>query len=148
MKKTSSFLCLTALTTALASAQIHTADSVGILFETDEYQCCFSRMNNPHPTVETNTYDIASLKKGKKSASQTKNIGTGSATPHKPLYNDKDAMIKVSSEDDKWYFEIADTILGREILAVSRFTSTPAGLGIYGGEQYRRNTIYFEKNDI
>lgn len=148
MKKTYSFLCLTALATTLASAQINNVDSLGKLFQLDDHRCCFSQMNSPHPIVSQNTYDIASLKKGKKNASQAKNVGTGSATPHKPLYNDKDAMIKVSSEDDKWYFEIADTILGREILAVSRFTSTPAELGIYGGEQYRYNTIYFEKNDI
>lgn len=66
-------------------------------------------------------------------------------TPQSELYNDKDAMIRVSKTQDKWFFTVADSIIGREILAVSRFTSTPANCGKYGGENFRTEVFYFEK---
>lgn len=49
----------------------------------------------------------------------------GAGIPAAPAYNDKNAMLKTFNKDGKWYFEINDTILGRDILAVSRFISTP-----------------------
>jgi hypothetical protein len=51
--------------------------------------------------------------------------------------------------DDKYYFEIPDSLLGREILIVNRISKAPAGaragfLG-YAGDQIADNVISFEK---
>ncbi|HVF97433.1 MAG TPA: zinc-dependent metalloprotease, partial [Flavisolibacter sp.] len=51
--------------------------------------------------------------------------------------------------DDKYYFEIPDALLGREILVVNRISKAPAGaragfLG-YAGDQIGENVITFEK---
>ncbi|MDQ6609669.1 MAG: zinc-dependent metalloprotease [Bacteroidota bacterium] len=51
--------------------------------------------------------------------------------------------------DDKFYFEIPDSLLGREILVVNRISKAPAGaragfLG-YAGDQIGENVITFEK---
>ena len=46
---------------------------------------------------------------------------------------------------DKWYFEISDSLLGREIMTVSRFSQTAAGGSIYGGELVNKQVILFEK---
>jgi hypothetical protein len=46
---------------------------------------------------------------------------------------------------DKWYFEVSDSILGREIMTVSRYSKTAAGGRIYGGELVNKQVISFEK---
>ncbi|TAF97938.1 MAG: DUF5117 domain-containing protein [Cytophagia bacterium] len=46
--------------------------------------------------------------------------------------------------DDKYYFEIADSLLGKEIMAVTRISQAPTGGG-YGGELANRQVIRFEK---
>ena len=45
---------------------------------------------------------------------------------------------------DKWYFEIPDSIFGRDILVSTRFSKTAAG-GNYGGEQVNLQTIQWQK---
>jgi hypothetical protein len=44
-----------------------------------------------------------------------------------------------------YYFEIPDSLLNREILAVTRFVKTPAGAANYGGEEISDKTIIWEK---
>ncbi len=45
----------------------------------------------------------------------------------------------------KYYFEIPEDLMDREILVVTRFIKTPAGAGNYGGEKIGENTVVFEK---
>ncbi len=58
-------------------------------------------------------------------------------------------MVTVHRVDDKYYFEIPNAILGREILAVTRYIKVPAisgnGRGAYGGEIANQQTLAFEK---
>ena len=56
----------------------------------------------------------------------------------------KTGLFTVHKVEDKYYFEIADSIFGREILSVVRFTKVPAGAG-YGGSLANQQTITFEK---
>ncbi|UBM60526.1 zinc-dependent metalloprotease [Marinilongibacter aquaticus] len=46
---------------------------------------------------------------------------------------------------DKWYFEIADSLLNREIMSISRYSQTAAGGSIYGGELVNRQVVKWEK---
>jgi hypothetical protein len=54
-------------------------------------------------------------------------------------------MISVHKVDDKWYFEIADSLLNRDIMAVTRYSKTAAGGGIFGGEEVNRQLIRWER---
>ncbi|QLE00964.1 zinc-dependent metalloprotease [Galbibacter sp. BG1] len=54
-------------------------------------------------------------------------------------------LFKVYKVGDKFFFEIADSLLNREMLVVSRFVKTPGGAGNYGGEEIGEKTIFFEK---
>lgn len=67
-----------------------------------------------------------------------KDVITSKAISQKGLFT-------VHKVDDKFYFEIADSILGREILAVSRFSKVAGGGGKYGGEEVNEQTLQFEK---
>ena len=59
-----------------------------------------------------------------------------------------EGLFKVHQINDKYYFEIADSILNREILVVTRFIKTPAGAGNYGGEEIGDKTIIWEKGPL
>ncbi|MGV3599857.1 MAG: zinc-dependent metalloprotease [Dyadobacter fermentans] len=54
-------------------------------------------------------------------------------------------MISVHKVDDKWYFEIPDSLLNRDIMAVTRYSKTAAGGGIFGGEEVNRQMIRWER---
>jgi len=68
--------------------------------------------------------------------------------PYKEVITDKavtkKGLFTVHKIEDKYFFEIADSIMGREILTVVRFIKVPAGGG-YGGAQVNQQTIAFEK---
>ncbi|HEY4337840.1 MAG TPA: zinc-dependent metalloprotease, partial [Puia sp.] len=53
-------------------------------------------------------------------------------------------LFTVHRVEDKWYFEIPDSILGRDILVSTRYGKTSAG-GNYGGEAVNLQTIHWEK---
>ncbi|MCX6204651.1 MAG: zinc-dependent metalloprotease [Bacteroidetes bacterium] len=54
-------------------------------------------------------------------------------------------LFTVHKVDDKFYFEIADSIMGREIYAITRFAKVPGGAGVYGGGEVNKQTLKFEK---
>lgn len=59
----------------------------------------------------------------------------------------KKGLFTVRHIEDKWYFEVPDSIIGRYLLAVTRLTAVPQGLGKFSGEEVNENTLYFEKRD-
>ncbi len=57
----------------------------------------------------------------------------------------QNGLFTVHQVGSKYYFEIQDSLLNREILVVTRFIKTPSGARNYGGEKISENTILFEK---
>ena len=68
--------------------------------------------------------------------------------PYKEVITDKavshPGLFTTHRVEDKWYFEIPDSILTRDILVSTRFGKTAAG-GNYGGEQVNLQTIRWER---
>ncbi|MFD2920935.1 zinc-dependent metalloprotease [Terrimonas rubra] len=54
-------------------------------------------------------------------------------------------MFDVHFVDNKYYFEIPGSLLGREILTVARLGKAPTGLGSYAGDAINQRTIAFDK---
>ena len=73
--------------------------------------------------------------------------------PYKEVITDKaktdEGLFKVHMVDDKWYFELPDSLLNREILVVTRISKSAAGLSNgfsgYAGDIVNNNVIRFEK---
>ncbi|MFT3846799.1 MAG: zinc-dependent metalloprotease [Lacibacter sp.] len=73
--------------------------------------------------------------------------------PYKEVITDKavtdEGMFKVHRLEDKWFFEIPDSLLGRDILIVSRISKSAAGLSNgfsgYAGDIINNNIIRFER---
>ena len=51
----------------------------------------------------------------------------------------------VAQNENDWYFEIPDSLLGRRILSVTRYVSNTPGASQYGGEEVTEHMIYWEK---
>src|SRR6202167_2687116 len=68
--------------------------------------------------------------------------------PYKEVITDKavthEGLFTVHKVEDKWYFEIADSMMGREFMAITRFGKTGGG-GTYGGELANQQTLEWEK---
>ena len=57
----------------------------------------------------------------------------------------KPGLFGVSQNEKDWYFDIPDEILGRRILAVTRYVTNTPGASEYGGEEVNEVMIYWEK---
>lgn len=53
-------------------------------------------------------------------------------------------LFNVIRQDADYFFDVPDALLSRQLLASVRFTSTPAGIGKYGGESIVTHTVYFQ----
>ena len=54
-------------------------------------------------------------------------------------------LIDVHKVGDKYLFEISESLIGKEIMTITRYSKTPAGGGIFGGEEINRQVVRFEK---
>ncbi|GAB3813553.1 hypothetical protein GCM10028895_05700 [Pontibacter rugosus] len=55
-----------------------------------------------------------------------------------------DGLFKVHRIDDKYYYEIPDSLLNRDMLMVSRIAKTASNIG-YGGEELNTQMLRWEK---
>ncbi len=80
---------------------------------------------------------------GKKKKNQPAEAPKDSAKVEKPSV-DRNGLFHVTKMKNDWFFEIPDSLIGREFLTTVRYTSTPAGIGKFGGEQVNQQTVYFQ----
>ncbi len=57
----------------------------------------------------------------------------------------QNGLIDVHKVGEKYLFEISDSLIGKEIMTITRYSRTPAGGGIFGGEEVNRQVVRFEK---
>ncbi len=57
----------------------------------------------------------------------------------------KHGLFTVHKVEDKWYFEIPDSILNREMIVTTRYSKTAGGGSVYAGELVNDQTILWEK---
>ena len=70
---------------------------------------------------------------GKKKKNQPAETPKDSAKVEKPSV-DRNGLFHVTKMKNEWFFEIPDSLIGREFLTTTRYTSTPSGIGKFGGE--------------
>lgn len=57
----------------------------------------------------------------------------------------KKGFLTVHKVDDKWYFEIPDSLMNREMIVTTRYSKTAGGGGVYAGEMVNDQTVVWEK---
>ena len=71
------------------------------------------------------------------------------AKPYNKVITDKavtkHGLFTVHKVDDKWYFEIPDSLFGREMIVTTRYSKTAGGGGVYAGEMVNDQTVRWEK---
>ena len=127
---------------------------------------CFPKLNSIHSMRLPFLYailivislflNLASFAQPKTDTTKTSTPGSrlqSGPKPYKEVITAKaisdDGMFTVHKVEDKYYFEIPDSLLGREILVVNRISKSAAGLrsGFFGyaGDEAGRNVVRFEK---
>jgi len=70
--------------------------------------------------------------------------------PYEKVINSRaktdDGLFKVHRVDDRYFFEIPDSLLGREVLAVTRISKTASGIG-YGGEELNSQVLRWQRRE-
>ncbi len=64
----------------------------------------------------------------------------------RPSATKDEGLFNVYKQDDKFYYEIPNNMLGREMLMLSRIAKTADGIG-YGGEVLNNQTLRWERRD-
>lgn len=107
-------------------------------------------------TIKSDTLKNEEGKKDKRRAKKGSDDGKEGKKEEKETDYDKlmkkggtcrEGLFTVRHIEDKYYFEVPDSMFGRLILCVTRFTSVPQGFGQFAGEEVTHSTIYFEKRD-
>lgn len=105
----------------------------------------------------TNTSSFSQKKDKKKNETPTPTVAADAKKPEakkepKPYKKVIDStavtqkgLIDVHKVGDKFLFEISESLLGKEIMTITRYSKTPAGGGIFGGEEINRQVVRFEK---
>jgi hypothetical protein len=57
----------------------------------------------------------------------------------------QNGLFTVHQTGDKYYFELPDSLMGRDIMVITRFVKLPVNAGNYGGEELNEEVIRFEK---
>jgi len=55
-------------------------------------------------------------------------------------------MLNVEKVGKDWFLEVPDSLLGKDILSVTRYTSTPSNSGQFGGEECNEQVVFFQMN--
>jgi hypothetical protein len=54
-------------------------------------------------------------------------------------------LMTVHQKKDKYYFEIPESLFGKELMAITRYTKTAAGGDVFGGEEVNEQVVRWEK---
>lgn len=55
-------------------------------------------------------------------------------------------MLNVEKVGKEWFLEVPDSLLEKDILAITRYTSTPSSSGQFGGEECNEQVVFFQMN--
>lgn len=91
----------------------------------------------PSTTTATSTSAAAGAKKDPSGPKPYKDVIPATAQSSRGLFT-------AHKVDEKYFFEIPDTLIGREFMAITRISKAPTGAG-YGGEIANRQVLRWER---
>lgn len=59
---------------------------------------------------------------------------------------DRPGLFHIQKKKGNWYMLLPDSMLGKDLLTVTRYASTPSSCGSFGGEECNEQVVYFEMN--
>lgn len=105
----------------------------------------------PLPEMKKDTTELKKDAPDKDKKGRDAKKDTKKKNEYEELMKKKGTVMKglftVRHIDNKWYFEIPDSLLGRYLMCVTRYTAVPQGFGKFAGEEVNEATVYFEKRD-
>ncbi|UKK51639.1 zinc-dependent metalloprotease [Prevotella sp. E13-17] len=102
-------------------------------------------------TLQNDSVEVDTLKTKNKSQKHTTKKEEKKETEYEKLIKKggtvTNGLFGMRHIDDKYYFEVPDSILGRYLLFVTRLTAVPQNFGLFAGEEVSHSTVYFERRD-
>ena len=110
----------------------------------------FTTHPSPHPT-DTIVTDSVGNHAPADTLQQDKKEKKKEETEYEKIINKggftREGLFRVRHIEDKYYFEVPDSMLGRMLLCVSRFTAVPQDFGKFAGEEVNSLAVYLEQRD-
>ena len=101
------------------------------------------------PCEDSDTVKVKKKAKQEKHACCEDTTVTDHTTPYHKIVKEggsmKEGLCTVRHIKDDWYLEVPNSLLGRMLLVVTRFTSVPQGFKMFSGEEVNRSAVYFEQ---
>jgi hypothetical protein len=106
----------------------------------------------PADTVKADTVKTDSVKAERK-VTKHECCADTTVNDHKDPYHKlvkeggsvNEGLFTVRHIKDNWYLEVPESLLGRLLLAVTRFESVPQGFKLISGEEVNHSTVFFER---
>ena len=89
---------------------------------------------------------VTSKKKKKKEAAAKEAAAKLQKKPEQKPQVERQGLLGVKKVKNEWFLEVPDSLLGRDMLATTRYVSTPSGSGKFGGELCNEQVVYCELN--
>ena len=92
---------------------------------------------------------VDAKKKDKKKKNKAKTEAPAPVAPKKKEAKpsiSRVGMLNVEKVGTDWFFEVPDSLLNKDILAVTRYTSTPSNSKNFGGEECNEQVVFFQRN--
>ena len=152
------FLCLTALTASSTSVVVGGTATQGQradTLKTDTLKTDTVKTDTvKSDTVKTDTLKTDTLAADSLSADTLKakkKAAKKEETEYEKLMKKggsvQEGLLLVRHIEDKYYAEVPDSLLGRLLLCVSRFTAVPQNFGQFAGEEVNSLAFYLERRD-
>ena len=97
----------------------------------------------------TNKHKDAAPASPAKGADSTASSSKKGPKPYDKVITDKaitrHGLFTVHKVDEKWYFEIPDSLFKREMIVTTRYSKIAGGGGVYAGEMENQQSIIWEK---
>ncbi len=90
--------------------------------------------------------DTIAVKKPVATDSAVKKTVNPYATIVTPATITKKGLFTIHQTGDRYYFELPDSIMGRQVLSTSWLEQTPEGSSMYAGERINGRAFYFEND--
>jgi hypothetical protein len=105
-------------------------------------------------SAQTADNDTVKVEKVEKRKAKMECCEDSTVTDHKDPYHKvvkeggsvSEGLCTVRHIKDNWYWEVPDSLLGRMMLAVTRFAGVPQGFKLLTGEEVNRSTVYMEQH--
>lgn len=110
---------------------------------------CSTHKKVQAPATKPVALSDSAIKRNAQIADSVRAVQRSDIKPYKAVinknYKTEKGLFTIHKYRDSIYFEIPDSLLGRDIMVINRISKAPGGFDAYAGEELDEKTVFFEK---